>query len=47
MATKRRSMAEFLNATEPGNPTVTDGLKRELPIEKLVPRKNQPRCIGA
>ncbi len=43
MATKRRSMAEFLNAAEPGNLTVTDGLKRELPIEKLIPRKNQPR----
>jgi ParB family chromosome partitioning protein len=36
-------MAEFLNVTEPANLTVTDGLKRELPIEKLTPRKNQPR----
>jgi len=43
MAAKRKSMAEFLNAAEPGNLTVTDGLKRELPVEKLVPRKNQPR----
>ncbi len=43
MAGKRRSMAEFLNLAEAGNPTVTDGLKRELPIEKLVPRQNQPR----
>ena len=43
MASKRRSMAEFLNLAEPGSPTVTDGLKRELPIEKLIPRQNQPR----
>ena len=43
MASKRRSMAEFLNLAESGNPTVTDGLKRELPIDKLIPRYNQPR----
>jgi ParB family transcriptional regulator, chromosome partitioning protein len=43
MASKRRSMAEFLNLAEPGNPTVTDGLKRELPIDQLIPRHNQPR----
>ncbi|MCC8999829.1 MAG: ParB/RepB/Spo0J family partition protein [Candidatus Contendobacter sp.] len=43
MASKRRSMAEFLNLAESGNPTVTDGLKRELPIDKLIPRHNQPR----
>ena len=43
MTGKRRSMAEFLNLAEPGNATVTDGLKRELPIEKLIPRHNQPR----
>lgn len=43
MASNRRSMAEFLNLAEPGNPTVTDGLKRELPIEKVIPRHNQPR----
>jgi ParB family chromosome partitioning protein len=43
MASKRRSMAEFLNLAEPGSPTVTDGLKRELPIEKLIPRQSQPR----
>ncbi|MBK8536847.1 MAG: ParB/RepB/Spo0J family partition protein [Candidatus Competibacteraceae bacterium] len=43
MASNRRSMAEFLNLAEPGNPTVTDGLKRELPIDKLIPRHNQPR----
>jgi ParB family chromosome partitioning protein len=36
-------MAEFLNLAEPGNSTITDGLKRELPIEKLSPRRNQPR----
>ncbi|MDG4556823.1 MAG: ParB/RepB/Spo0J family partition protein [Candidatus Contendobacter sp.] len=43
MAGKRRSMAEFLNLAEPGSPAVTDGLKRELPIETLVPRQSQPR----
>jgi len=43
MASQRRSMAEFLNLAEPGNSTITDGLKRELPIEKLSPRRNQPR----
>jgi ParB family transcriptional regulator, chromosome partitioning protein len=43
MASKRRSMAEFLNLAEPGSPTLTDGLKRELPIETLIPRHNQPR----
>lgn len=43
MASKRRSMAEFLNLAEPGSSTITDGLKRELPIEKLSPRRNQPR----
>lgn len=43
MASKRRSMAEFLNLAQPENPTVIDGLKRELPIEKLIPRQNQPR----
>jgi ParB family chromosome partitioning protein len=43
MAGKRRSMAEFLDLAEPGNFTVTDGLKRDLPIEKLIPRHNQPR----
>lgn len=43
MAGKRRSMAEFLDLAEPGNFTVTDGLKRDLPIEKLIPRQNQPR----
>jgi ParB family chromosome partitioning protein len=36
-------MAEFLNLAQPENPTVIDGLKRELPIEKLIPRQNQPR----
>jgi ParB family chromosome partitioning protein len=36
-------MAEFLDLAEPGNFTVTDGLKRDLPIEKLIPRQNQPR----
>jgi ParB family chromosome partitioning protein len=43
MAAKRRSMAEFLNLAESGAPTVTDGLKRELPIDRLFPRQNQPR----
>jgi ParB family chromosome partitioning protein len=43
MAAKRRSMAEFLNVAESGAPTLTDGLKRELPIDRLVPRPNQPR----
>ena len=43
MTNKRRSMAEFLNLAELGSPTVTNGLKRELPIETLVPRSNQPR----
>ncbi len=43
MAGKRRSMAEFLDLAEPGSSTVTDGLKRDLPIEKLIPRQNQPR----
>ena len=43
MASKRRSMAEFLNLAQPENATVIDGLKRELPIEKLIPRQNQPR----
>jgi ParB family chromosome partitioning protein len=36
-------MAEFLNLAQPENPTVIDGLKRELSIEKLIPRQNQPR----
>ena len=43
MAGNRRSMAEFLDRAESGMPTVIDGLKRELPIEKLIPRQNQPR----
>ncbi|MFO1424060.1 MAG: ParB/RepB/Spo0J family partition protein [Candidatus Competibacteraceae bacterium] len=43
MTGKRKSMAEFLNLAEPGGPAVTDGLKRELPIETLVPRPGQPR----
>ncbi len=43
MASKRRSMAEFLNVAEPGGPAITDGLKRELPVETLIPRRNQPR----
>jgi ParB family chromosome partitioning protein len=43
MTNKRRSMAEFLNLAELESPTVTNGLKRELPIETLVPRSNQPR----
>lgn len=43
MASKRRSMAEFLNLAEPGSPTLTDGLKRELPLETLILRHNQPR----
>lgn len=43
MAGNRRSMAEFLNLAKPGGPTVTDGLKRELPIETLVPRPGQSR----
>ena len=43
MASKRRSMAEFLNVAEPGSPAITDGLKRELPVESLIPRHNQPR----
>ncbi|MFO7641422.1 MAG: ParB/RepB/Spo0J family partition protein [Candidatus Competibacteraceae bacterium] len=43
MASKRRSMAEFLNVAEPGGPAITDGLKRELPVETLIPRHNQPR----
>jgi len=43
MPAKRRSMAEFLNLAESGAPTVTDGLKRELPIDRLFPRQNQPR----
>ncbi|MCP5451250.1 MAG: ParB/RepB/Spo0J family partition protein [Gammaproteobacteria bacterium] len=43
MTNKRRSMAEFLNLAELGSPTVTNGLKRELSIETLVPRSNQPR----
>lgn len=36
-------MAEFLNLAELESPTVINGLKRELPIETLVPRSNQPR----
>ena len=43
MTNKRRSMAEFLNLAELESPTVINGLKRELPIETLVPRSNQPR----
>lgn len=43
MATKRRSMVEFLGDTELKTPTIIDGLKRDLPIEKLIPRQNQPR----
>ena len=43
MAGKRRSMAEFLDLAKPETPAIIDGLKRELPIEKLVPRQNQPR----
>jgi ParB family chromosome partitioning protein len=43
MAAKRRSMAEFLNGAESSAPTLTDGLKRELPMDRLVPRPNQPR----
>lgn len=43
MAGKRRSMAEFLDLAKPGTPAIIDGLKRELPIEKLIPRQNQPR----
>lgn len=43
MAVKRRSMAEFLDLAKPGTPAIIDGLKRELPIEKLIPRQNQPR----
>ena len=43
MTGKRRSMAEFLDLAKPGTPPIIDGLKRDLPIEKLIPRQNQPR----
>ncbi len=43
MATKSRSMAEFLNLSPNEPATVTDGLKRELAIEQLRPKPNQPR----
>ncbi len=43
MANKRRSMAEFLNLADYETSTVTDGLKRELPTDKLRPKANQPR----
>jgi ParB family chromosome partitioning protein len=43
MANNRRSMAEFLKRAEPGLPSVTDGLKRELPIDQVIPRPQQPR----
>lgn len=43
MANKRRSMVEFLGDAELKTPTIIDGLKRDLPIEKLIPRQNQPR----
>lgn len=40
---KRRSMAEFLDLAKSETSAIIDGLKRELPIEKLLPRQNQPR----
>lgn len=40
---KRRSMAEFLDLAKAETSAIIDGLKRELPIEKLLPRPNQPR----
>lgn len=43
MVAKRKSMAEFLNLAEPETGKVTDGLKRDLPVEQLTPRPNQPR----
>lgn len=43
MATKRRSMAEFLNLADYETPVVTDGLKRELALDQLRPRPGQPR----
>lgn len=45
MANKRRSMAEFLSQADQEALTVTDGLKRDLPIESIFPRPNQPRRI--
>ncbi|MGB4876079.1 MAG: ParB/RepB/Spo0J family partition protein [Candidatus Competibacter sp.] len=45
MSAKRRSMAEFLELAESDGPTVLDGLKRDLPVENLVPRQNQPRRL--
>lgn len=45
MSAKRRSMAEFLELAESDGPTVLDGLKRDLPVDKLVPRQNQPRRL--
>lgn len=43
MANQRRSIAEFLHLAGAQAVTVTDGLKRDMPIEQLVPGHNQPR----
>lgn len=43
MVVKRRSMAEFLKLPSHDIGTVTDGLKRDLAIEQLRPKANQPR----
>lgn len=43
MAIKRKNMLDFLSSGESVVRSVKDGLKHELPIEKLVPRQGQPR----
>lgn len=43
MVAKRRSMAEFLNLPSHEIGAVTDGLKRDLAINQLRPKANQPR----
>lgn len=43
MTIKRKSMMDFLSSGEGVGGSVKDGLKRELPIENLMPRQGQPR----
>jgi len=42
-AAKRRSMMEFLGVGGGADGSITDGLKRDLPVEQLVPRPGQAR----
>ncbi|MCP5425284.1 MAG: ParB/RepB/Spo0J family partition protein [Gammaproteobacteria bacterium] len=43
MALKRKNMMEFLNAQRQESTSIVDGLKRDLPIDQLIPREGQPR----